>query len=239
MTEPGAIIRAGVEDLFPLVIFAAIIIAQIIKKARQAQGGGASSVTRPRPRPQPHSPPRPPKPPVRQASPPASAGSGDDELRRFLEELTGAQQPRPKPPPSPPTPPPVRVVSRRPQGAAQAAVARVKEAKPKPVVKPSAPTVWDNVHEDVHGNVHGDVHKGVHGGVHQGVHQGVHEGVHGRRKRTKPPRMPDSDREPGSAASVLTLRKGLQSRTALRDAILLREVLGPPLALRAGELPRK
>ena len=210
MTEPNQILRAGFEDLVPVLIFVAFaVISQLIKRAQRQGAEGAGAGTRKAPPPRPHSPT-----PRQQQAPRSPLQPADEELRKFLEELSGASLPEPQPvrraPPqqrrtAPPPPPPVPKARPPERAAARAALSKAGKRKPVPA-------------------------------------RGEHPRVH----KPEPPAgvaevapLPDWGRRQKTPEAIAALRGGLKGRASLRDAILLREVLGPPLALRGGNLPRK
>ncbi|MCK5850673.1 MAG: hypothetical protein KAH23_07125 [Kiritimatiellae bacterium] len=159
------ILNAGVEDLFGIFVFLAIVAVNIIKFVKKG-----SNAEQPR---------------NIQGSPQESQ---QDELKAFLESLSGVQQPAPAAIPTPPPPPPVRPK--------QVTVARHKTpaATPQAVTTPVVLT-------------------------------------------TKP--APRSDVIVKKTANIQpniirnTIGADLTKNTSLRKAIVLREILGPPLALQS------
>ncbi len=181
------IIRAGIDDLIPVVIILTVIISRIIKAATQGKPlAPPPPADRMRPTPQ---------PPVRQP---------EEELREFLQALSGVAQTRSEPLPSPPPPVP-----------AQRPVAHKRfQAPPKPsrATQPAKPV---------------------------------------RTARPAPQPAPTPARKPAPFwnqpapaprpviveacelnPSRAELNKHLEDARSLRGAWILREVLGPPVALR-------
>ncbi len=156
------IMTAGFDDLIPVIIIITVIITRIMKAAREAK-----PLVPPAPGDRPRSTPRPQ--PQAQPSQPA------DELREFLEALSGVRQERPEPPP-----PPVQV---------------------------QRPTARD------------------------------------RRQPPPPPRAAQRIQRAHQASPIIVeaceltparqeLNKHIEDSRSLRGAWILREVLGPPVALR-------
>jgi hypothetical protein len=181
------IMTAGLDDLIPVVIIITVIIARIMKATKGAK------------------PLVPPPPDSSGEREPSATG---DELREFLEALSGTKPPRPTPPPAPPpVPQPQPVIPPQPQRPAPAPVHARKWTRPRqgkrataaptPAPKPApAP------------------------------------------RPVRKPVAPRVARRPVTveACELSTLRKALDDhlsdRQSLRGAWLLREVLGPPVGLR-------
>ncbi|MDP6811354.1 MAG: hypothetical protein QGH31_11640 [Kiritimatiellia bacterium] len=186
------IVTAGIDDLIPVVIIISVIIARIMKAAKQGK------------------PMMPPPPGDRpQPTPQTPANQPAEELRDFLQALSGAAQTRSEPaPPPPPPPPPVPVPAQRP-------VAQKRfQAPPKPSrVRRRAKPV-------------------------QAARQAPQPAPTTPQKPApfwnQPPPAP---RPVIVEACELNparkeLNKHLEDATSLRGAWLLREVLGPPVGLR-------
>ena len=192
MPADKMIIAAGFEDLAPLVIFFAIVAANIAKAVKKGRRSGNGSFADREP-----------------ASSPAQGSqtpSPRDELQAFLERLSGREPARPPKPP-----PPVPQLKRR-------GPARQKAATPPPTPNPAK-----------------------------------------RRSDTPPqrtvpppmPRMPgrkisgisDSSnmrtRNPALEKLRINLGSDLIDNASLRKAVVLREVLGPPLALKNQQSPAR
>ncbi len=94
------VIRASAEPIIFIVLAAIWVVVQILNRA-------GKSAPRPKaPGERPEAPPGRSETPDRPVARPSA--SPEDELRRFLQELTGApaEEPRPAAPPPPPPPPP-------------------------------------------------------------------------------------------------------------------------------------
>ncbi len=176
------IVRAGLDDLIPVIIVFTVIITRIIKAARAAK------------------PLQPPPPPDRSVPPDAPrqpAREPADELREFLEALSGGEPARPKPPP-PRTP--VQPVPRQPI---------LRAAPPPPPARPMM--------------------------AERAMAQPTQRPVPARKTQPQPPRtLPRSVYAHTTETNPLrdSLTASLRGRQSLRNAWLLREVLGPPVGLR-------
>ncbi len=121
------VMKAGLDDLIPVIIIIAVIITRIVKASKQGR---------------PLTPPPPPgERPARE--PQAPSPEPADELRQFLEALSGVPQQRPSTPQSsplqaglravtqPPSPPPVNRTALK--------IPPLMPAPPTPKVKPKPP----------------------------------------------------------------------------------------------------
>ena len=206
------IAKAGVDGLFWLVVIVVTIIAQIVKASKRGSTGSG---------------PPPPRP--------GTEGDGgytapQDELRAFLESLTGA----PKKPATPPPPPMQAVPARAAAPAAPRPVMRTPEAKtaPKPkrrVTRTAAAAAAARQLAPVP-----------------------------PAPRPQPrPRQPVAPARPplpqlatkaadaygrgtvigGTAKARPGITTRLRGRRSVREAVILREILGEPLAMRASARP--
>ncbi len=201
------IMTAGLGDLLPVVIIITVVIARIIKATKQ-QGPAGQSPSRP------------------SSSEPVAPG---DELRDFLKTLGAPTPPRPTPPP-----PPVQVVqSARPvmrRTAPAPAVAARRTVTPKrPARKFARPHAQGRLRKALQGMAHA-----YQGGT------SAHDAIAPPPKPAKPApfwnQPAPAPRPIVVEACELTpareeLNKHLEDRHSLRGAWLLREVLGPPVAL--------
>jgi len=122
MMNVPPIVTAGFDDLIPVIIIITVIITRIVKAAKQGKPlVPPAPGTRPRPTPRPQPQPQ--------------AGQPADELRQFLQALSGVQEPPPTPvqvrPPQPPPPP------------AKAKRRVVKAAAPKPPQPKKPAPFWN------------------------------------------------------------------------------------------------
>jgi hypothetical protein len=118
------ITSAGFDDLIPVVVIITVVIARIMKAAKQGK---------PLVPPTPGDRPRP--------TPQTPANQPAEELRDFLQALSGAAQTRSEPPPPPPQPQAQAVrVTAQPRQKRFAKRARpVQAAKPAPQPPPTPP----------------------------------------------------------------------------------------------------
>jgi len=227
MNESVQYVIAGFDagELFPLLLAFVFVIAKLLQQ--MAKRGGNRQAP----------PPRPPP-----AQPIGRAKSAEDELRSFLEQIAGGQPARPsvEPPPQPrpapqtqdrpmsfqapvqgaatasagatrPPPPGTESFETRPQGAVPVPKARPQAAQPAPqpvyrtVRAPVAPPPIPEIPRRT------DVKAAPTMPPAAGVAAGIARGGQSR------------------GSDVL---KRLRRRKDVQDAILLREILGDPIALR-------
>lgn len=197
------IIAEGHEGLFIIIVVISSIVGRILKARSEANAKQAK--------------PRPRRPSGGSATSPRSP---DAELREFFENLAQGRHQTPESPPVPPTPQPKPVTQ---------PVAPV--AEPKPVARPARAAVKRRP-------------------------TSLSQTSPVRRVEAQPPPAPQPVRSavpPMSKEQEYRWEQGvkdvhatseesdvrhrlhvlLQGKEALRDAILLREILGPPLALRS------
>ena len=200
------VVRAGFEDFIVFIIIAAGIIGQILKARAKAKGGPDSGPT---------SPSRP------------GSGSPEDELREFLQSLTG-EVPPPKPPPPaapprlpPPVPaaPPIRTRTPAPRRVTppQPAPVRPTPARPAPV-RPAAPRVQVTLPRPA-------------------APAAAPPPVPPKRRKpmAEPAPAMEAYRSPRSKARAhlrATLGADLIDKDSLRKAIVLREILDRPVGAR-------
>jgi len=184
-------VRAGLEDWFPLLIIFSVIVTQILKASRAAkprppsEGGGGRE--------------RPPRP----------VSDASEELREFIEQLSGG-----KAPPSKPAPPPV-LASARPAARPAAAQRPARRTATRPPPVPAAPRVAPPRPAAPRPSAVPPSGLGKPIGT----------------RRQAPRRRPRADIAPRLDEIV----GRLDDRRALARAMVLREVLGPPLGLRTPE----
>lgn len=213
MSDALNIVRADFEGVLPVLIFVGIVISQIVKAARGLKSG-------PQPRPMP--PPDAAENLRRQASP-------EDEVRRFLESLSGQSAARPAPS-APAAPRPAQAV--RPASALRT----VSRPQPRPAQRPRAVAPPPAAPPPI-------------------PRKSPSSPAPSRRPSSTPP-PPQTPRPatqaealaaPAWAVSLAADRSATSSvydtvtresihpilkRTTLKDAVLLREIMGPPVALR-------
>ncbi len=182
------IIRAGLDDLIPFVVILTVIITRIMKAAKQGKPLPPPPADRTRPTPQ------------------APTTQPGEDLRQFLQALSGAAQTSSEPPPPPvPTqairvtaqpqrkspPPPPR---RQKRFAKRGKPAQAAQSAPQPPPTPSS------------------------------------RKRHGKQEPPKP--RPIVVEACKLSPLRVALNEHLADKQSLRGAWLLREVLGPPVGLR-------
>ena len=206
----ASMMTAGIDDLIPVVIVITVVIARIIKATKQ-QG----PANRPSPRPS--------------SNEPVAPG---DELRDFLKTLGAPTPPRPPAPAASPPPLPVeRPVMRKTAPTPAPAVAARRNVTPRrPARKFAKPQAPGRLRTALQGMAH--AHK-------EG--RAAQDAAAPPPKPAKPAPFWNQPAPPPAPIVVeaceLTpareeLNKHLEDRNSLRGAWLLREVLGPPVALR-------
>jgi hypothetical protein len=201
------IMTAGLGDLLPVVIIITVVIARIIKATKQ-QGPAGQSPSRP------------------SGSEPVAPG---EELRDFLKTLGAPTPPRPTPPP-----PPVQVVQ------AERPVMRRTAPAPAVAVRHTGKPLR-RARKFARPHAQGRLRTALQGMAH--AYQGgtsAHDAIAPPPTPAKPAPFWNQPAPPPRPIVVeaceLTpareeLNKHLEDRHSLRGAWLLREVLGPPVAL--------
>lgn len=200
---------AGFQQLFPVILVLAVVVAQIVKAARRMSQGSKG---------------RPPPPDGPPAGPP-------DELRDFLQALAAGRMPPEQPTPAkpPPLPPPGSPpVQRQAAPAARKAPRPASEARPpaaqaRPAARQTPPLA-------------AQVSRPTPRATEQRVHVPTTERrreVTTRLAAAPRPETYGAHRRPRLVAPDRNAILGdLSERRSLAKAVLLREILGRPLGLR-------
>ncbi|OGV85034.1 MAG: hypothetical protein A2340_10030 [Lentisphaerae bacterium RIFOXYB12_FULL_60_10] len=196
------VVTADISDLFFLVIAVVAIIAQIRKAVRQAQNTTPGG-TEPS-----------------DTDEFATETDAQEQLRRFLNSLNGTSLPKPAPPRpqqrlAPPPIPKSRTVAQTPIRTPAAAYRRQTMPSPRPVKTQRQPTGTGHVSAPVAGVAR----VATVARVARVAQTASHDAYQVIRRHA-------ANRQP---TTVLT---GPQRKKQLKQAILMREVLGPPLAFR-------
>ncbi len=193
---------AGIETLWVLFIIATVI-ARVIKAAREQKPGTGSA----------------PEAPTRDFT------AAEEDLREFMESLTGQKAAKPTPAPEAtksvprprPQPQPVRQQPRSPEQAAVPVTVRPRADAPRPKPQPRRRPPDIPVVERPP-----KVHEQHAAAVQSGANMPV----------APAPLLVPAERRARQSQDDLHIMKELIDRAAIRKAIVLREILGPPVALR-------